>query len=176
MFRRSTAAALAVLLVAASSVLGATAQQASSETLVVSTTTTLTGLPATLSYGSVLGGATASTSPFTLNAATNNANGLNVAYTASDFASGGNTIAATARSMLFTSAGSGCSSVGALSTWNVPPGKAHSGAAGTSQPMVTRPNPGSCAIAGVTMSVAVPGGAIPGTYAGTLTVTVTEIP
>lgn len=75
---RSTVAALIASLVLAAPVLADTQTQTASESFTVQTTTTLTGVPASLAYGSGVGGQTLSAPKFTASATTNNANGIKI--------------------------------------------------------------------------------------------------
>lgn len=173
--RRSLILALAAVLALASPAFGA-ASSPVTETLTVLASTTLTGVPASLTYGSSLAGATVTSgTAFTMTASSTSPAGYNVSWAATDLTSGANTILSTARSFLLTTPGAGCATVGASTGYTIAPGKAYNGPAGTAQNVVNRTTAGSCAVAGVVLSVAIPAGAIPGPYTGTTTFAVTEL-
>jgi hypothetical protein len=173
--RRSLTLAVLVTALLVSPTLAASST--STETLTVLPTTTLTGVPASIAYGSGIGGATlTSGSPFTMTATTNSATGLNVTWAASDLTGSGTIAAQNNRYLQMTSPGAGCSSVGALSGYSTAPGKVYSGVANSQQSIVTVASAASCAIAGVTLRVIIPAAATPGAYTGSTTFTATENP
>lgn len=149
------AAAMALALPGAALGVSSTA----SETLTVQAQVTLTGVPASLAYGSGLGGATLTAPTFTASVSTNNPSGATFAVVASDLTNGANQIAASNRAFKLSPTGAPI---------------AYTGPAGTKQTLKTWAEPidGQTAASGqmpVTASVAVPAGAIPGAYTGSVT-------
>lgn len=166
---RALVGALALTLALAGPTLGATATQSASETLTVNSTLTLTGVPATLAYGSGVGGATLSAPAFTAVSTTNNPAGVVVSATVNALTSNGNTIALTNRSVLLAQGTSwtGCSE---MSGNALPFTKTFTAA---SMNLYQRTTAGTCE-AVVTPKVTIPASAVPGAYTGTFTLTATE--
>lgn len=146
------------------------------ETLTVSPTSTLTGIPASIAYGSALAGADAVSPSFaTVTASTNNVTGFSVSWSATDL-TGSGTIPSTARSIQLASVGAGCATVGALSGYTTSPGKLYTGPANTAQSFVVSTVAGSCNITTLRLHVAVPALAVSGNYTGTSTFAISENP
>lgn len=92
---RSMRAILFAVIVGAAGASPAFAAEASStvsESLTVQAYVSLTGVPATIAYGTSIGGDVKSGGTFELTAATNNAAGLRIEVAASDLTTGGGTI------------------------------------------------------------------------------------
>lgn len=172
--RAAIVAAILALTVAAPA-MAAPTSVAAPETLTVLATTSLTGVPASIAYGSGLAGSSRNNgSAFTMTASSNSVSGFAVSWAATDL-TGPGTIAANTRGLQLVNAGGGtCATVGALSGYTTAPGKAYTGPAGTAQNIVVNTTAGSCAIGGVQLYVAIPVTAISGNYTGTTTFTVTE--
>ena len=160
--RGATVAALFLTLGLAGPTLGANATQSTSETLTVSPTISLTGLPATVAYGTGVAGDTRTSIMFDLNASTNNAAGLRLTWTAQPLTDGGSTIPVTQRRLLVSSAG-GCS---LISPFTTPSPQPFVGAAGFDRSVCESAAPGAAVLSGVQLSVVIPPDAVPGAYTG----------
>lgn len=174
----SRAAALAVVLTIATSGAAMAASSTINETLTVLPTTTLTGVPATVDYGSGLTGTQRdSTATYILVASTNAVHGLAVSWSATDLTGAGTIVAGNNRSLQLTNAGGApCVTVGALSGYSTAPGKPYGGPANTAQQFVISTGPGTCSIAGVKFYLQIPASATAGAYTGTTTISVAEQP
>jgi hypothetical protein len=163
--RGATVAALFLTLALAGPTLGATATQSTSETLTVSPTISLTGLPATVAYGTGVAGDTRTSIMFDLNASTNNAAGLRLTWTTTNLTDGGSTIPFSQRHLLVTSA-SGCS---LISPFTTPYPQPYGVTAGVDRPVCESAAPGAAGLSGVQLWVVIPPDAEPGAYTGTTT-------
>ena len=167
-------AALSLVLSVAGTTLAASQSSSASESLTINSTISLVGVPASLSYGSGLGGETRTAPQFTITATTNNPTGLSGTITASNLTSNGNSIAATQRRFLASApnVGEGWTLDGGSTGWITAPGKAYPGSV---MPWFAAAAAGSFSPK-LTPSVVVPVAAVPGTYTGTLTISVSENP
>lgn len=179
--RRMTAIFAAAVLSLAFSVpaFASTANQVSTETLTVQSTISITGVPASIAYGSGLGGATVTSGAgFTINISGNNPTGITLAWQPSDLTgTPSGTIAATNnRYVKLSSAGAPCATVGASSGYTTAPGKQYIGPSGTAQNIVASTGAATCAVSGVVLSVVIPAAAVPSAYTGTSTFIVSDNP
>lgn len=152
----------------------------STETLTVQSTITMTGVPASLAYGSGLGGATLSAPEIHIALATNNFSGANLAVRASDLArTGGNgTIASTARRVRisFSGTSTGWTATAPYVNNAAAPGNAYPGPANATSQLANGTQATSGLVVDTVMSVVVPAGAVPGTYTGSVTFVFTDNP
>lgn len=156
---RALIVALAMTLALASPTFALTST--ASETLTVDAQVTLTGVPASISYGSGLGG-TRTGAQFTVNATTNGAAGMTLTVAGSALTNGASTIAATNRS--FDLAAYNCGPV------NNNPSTLSGG--GPHNVCTS----GQTATVPITPKITVPPTQAPGAYTGTLTVTAVANP
>lgn len=168
--RRTRAAlvALALTLALATPSLAASVPLQSSETLTVLPNTTLTGVPATIDYGSIISGV-ASGPLFTPVASSNNPTGLvlNVDSATAGFTSGANSIPRTARSFMAANGSANCNlGTGWPKTLGVTGGLT----------ICSTTSAQSNVKADITPKVTVPLNQAPGTYTGTLIISVSEQP
>lgn len=156
--------------------------QASSETLTVTSTISLTGVPASLAYGSGLGGATLTAPNFSATGITNNVAGAKFTVQATDLSrtGGGGTIASTARRLRVTLAQAPAPPGASVTApYNAAaPGGAYPGPAGTASQIanVTQATDSAGVVLSVDASVVVPANAVPGAYTGTMTFSFTDNP
>jgi len=139
------------------------------ETLTVQDQTTLTGVPASIAYGSGLGGTTLAASALSIGISTNAATGYTFSVSASNLTATAGTIQSTNRLFLVSATcdSAGCS-VG--SKWKTAPGGTYSGPAGTAETIATSSMNNTTAHSyTVTPKVAIPSGALAGNYTGTVT-------
>jgi hypothetical protein len=141
----------------------------SAETLTVQSQTTLTGVPASIAYGSGLGGTTLSASALSIGISTNAATGYTFSVSATNLTSSAGSIQSTNRLFLVSAT---CDAAGCTvgSKWKTAPGGSYTGPAGTAETISTSASNNSTAHSySVTPKVAIPSGALAGDYTGTLT-------
>lgn len=163
--------------------LAASQSSSTAQTLTVNSTVTLTGVPASVNYGSGLGGVTLSgpANSTSIVGQTNNPTGLDLTVSFSDLArtGGGGTIVATAN-RLTVSASTTSADCGASSPFASATTAAYAGPAGTAWTICSRSSAGSSTFAGSgktwTYQLDVPAAAVPGTYTGTATWSAVEKP
>lgn len=176
--RRFLAPFLAVLMALSSIGVAAAANQTSTaaETLTVLSTTTLTGVPATLSYGSGASGRLAAP-VMSIAVTSNNPTGVSLAIGAATtaFTSGSNTISRTARSFVATvPGGSTCALDTGANYWSEPNGNPMPATGGLTICQTSTVT--SALNVDLTPRVTVPGATPAGTYTGSLVISVTEKP
>ena len=98
--RLPLALGLALALVVPGSALAVESSSATSETLTIQAQITLTGIPASIAYGSGLGGDTLSAGMPSVQVSTNNPSGYTFDWSATDLTASGGTIASTQRRLL----------------------------------------------------------------------------
>jgi len=165
-------AALSLVLSVAGTTLAASQSSTAAETLTVGSQVSVTNVPASLSYGSTIGGATLSAN-LNVEMSTNHPTGVTLTLDASDLTrSGGGTIASTNRLFTF-----------ARNNSPFPSGITETHADGsewsyTGSPTTIASSSGPIGPANyaVVSKVFVPADATPGDYAGTLTFTVATNP
>lgn len=162
--------ALALALALPGATLAASVTQDAQETLNVAYTTTLTGVPATIDYGKALGGQTVQSATFPMTATTNDPNGLTVSWSATALASGGNSIPATAHSLLVPAFPSGCTPQGAFATTPIAPRAYTSG----DMTICASSSATTLSFTGLRIDLAIPASQALGTYTGTVTFKVSE--
>lgn len=152
----------------------------STETLSVLSTTTMTGVPASLAYGSGLGGATLSAPEAHIAVATDNPTGANLSVQASDMArtGGGGTIASTARRVRLSFSGTtaGWTATAPYVLNAAAPGNPYPGPANFSSQLANSTTATSGLIVDTTMSIVLPAGAVPGSYTGSVVFTLATNP
>jgi hypothetical protein len=180
---RMLAPMVALVLFLAQAGVAAAADQTSTtaQTLTVVATTTLTGVPATVSYGSglsgMLSGPTYSTSVV---AGSNSGTGVKLTVAFTNLTATGGSIPSTANFLQASDdpAALDCpGGAGATSGWNG--GKPYPGPTGTDWILCTRPNPGSLSFPGSSLTwklmVNLPLNQAAGSYTGTVTWKATEL-
>jgi len=180
--RWAVALAAALVLALPGAALGAGQSATTAQTLSVATTTSLTGVPASLSYGSGLSGTMRSAPVQTASVAatTDNPAGVRLTVAFSNLTSGSDSIAATANRILLSETLPTSECVGAENTpWDGGSGKAYPGPAGSDWELCERSSAGSVAFPGTgvtwTPKISVPAGQAPGAYTGTVTWKATEL-
>lgn len=171
MFRASKLSSVLVgfALVLALPSLALGASSTATETLTVQDQTTLTGVPASIAYGSGLGGTTLSGAALSIGISTNAATGYTFTVAATNLTATSGTIQSTARLFLVSAT---CDSAGCTvpTKWKTAPGGSYSGPAGTAETVgSSSANNTSAHTYAVTPKVAVPSGALSGSYTGTVT-------
>lgn len=150
------------------SAFAATSTAISSESLNVLATVSITGVPATIDYGSSPSGATVSSSPMTIVVSTNNAAGFNFTLTATNL-TGAGTIPSSARRINCTMTSAGTQFPGALCSGS------DAAYPGGSNVALGATNAAGDATFATTTKVVIPGSAPAGAYSGTLTFTATTL-
>lgn len=149
------------------------ASSTATETLSVTSTITMTGVPASLAYGSGLGGGTLTAPQINIAIATNNLTGANLAVQASDMlrTGGGGTIASTARRVRLSLSGTSTGwTVTAPYVLNAAaPGNPYPGPANATSQVANGTQATSGLIVEAAMSVVVPAASVPGAYTGSVT-------
>lgn len=144
------------------------------ETITVLSTLTVTGVPATMAYGSGLPGTTPSwggalgANPFT--ASTNNAAGLTLSVLGSDLArtGGGATIPGSARTYRVAAGSLPTDCVLKPGTWTASPWKAQTDSV-TFVPFCSNADTNTATVPNFTSVITIPAGQMPGIYTGTFT-------
>ena len=170
MIRRAFVAAVAAALLAAPAAYAVEQSSVISESLTVQAQLTMTGVPASIAYGTGLAGDTLS-SGFTVVITTNNPTGYHFDVAASDFAGGGG-IASTQRRFLVDN-GACDPSQAVLGCWISPTWRsggsnAYGGPAGTRVVLANNETTAADTY-GMTLRVVLPSGATPGAYTGSAT-------
>ena len=175
--RALVALALTLSLVVPGTAMAATSLS-TAETLTVNSTLSITGLPASSSYGAGLAGANRAATAFNVAFSTDNPAGLKFMWQSSNLSrvGGGGTIPALNNKFLrFPTAAIGtgtCTLPGGLSTWSTAPGAA---AAGTADFTVCTTSVATdLTFNGAVLSVTIPSGTAPGDYTGTTVLKVTD--
>ena len=156
------AAVLALALPA--SAFAASTSSTVTESLTVAASISMTGIPASLDYGSSTAGTNVVAPEFTAAVSSNNASGWSVAVNATDLTNGGGTIPATNRQ--YSMAGSGYTATGGGSPVSYP---------GGDFVIANRATPGSANVF-VTSRISIPAAASPGAYTGSAVFTASTNP
>lgn len=176
--KKAVVIGLALALALPSSAFAASQSSPISEDLTVQSTLTLAGVPASVTYGTGLGGTTRAAAPFNLTTSTNSTAGMTLTWSATNLTNGGGSILASARSLKVgadpDSPTPTCNLPGGFATWGNGNGASYGAPAGTAKLVCDTLGATNITLSGVVLSVAVPANATPGVYSGTTTFTATE--
>lgn len=137
------------------------------ETLTVQSQITMTGVPASYSFGSSLGGNTVSAPSFSVTITSNSPNGYAWDVSATDLSAGSQSIAATNRLFKVTPPDPATCSV--ATKWTAAGGGSYTGPANTFERLCSTAGAGPDQTFAVVSKVAIPGSAVPGAYTGSVT-------
>lgn len=178
---RALVAAVALTMALTGTTLASSQSSATAQTLAISTTLTLTGVPASVNYGTGLGGVTLAgpANAANVQVSSNNPSGVRLGLAFTDLArtGGGGTIVSTANQIRISAVAVASDCTGGA-TWGTNTMRAYPGPADSEWIMCSRATAGTINFPGTGKTwqyeVLLPAAPAPGTYTGTATWTATE--